>query len=256
MPRAGLEEDDAHRVDVGPAVDVDAPLALLGRHVLGGPHAGALDGGVARAAGHLQGRDQPEVHQGDALVGLVDEDVLGLEVAVDVARVVDGLERVERLHHQGTRGGERHRLGAPQQQLRQGPRGEILHHQVGSPVAQLAAAQQRGHVRSADRRQHLHLVREAEASVRPIRSGELDRHPGAAPFGLGLEDRSEPAHRDQPEDAVPREGGAGGAGDLRRIGVRELDPAVNRTHPDHAAPAGGAPRHGNLSPGEQLVVTG
>ena len=92
-----LEQHDAERVDVGLAVDVVAER-LLGRDVVGGPEHAAVGGQallVERA--------------GDAEVGdlgralLVDQDVLGLDVAVDDVAGVGGGERARDLDRVGDR---------------------------------------------------------------------------------------------------------------------------------------------------------
>ncbi len=81
LAREQLEEHAAHAEEVAAPVDL-GPLHLLGRHVVGGAHdvAGARHGGGGEA-GH------PEVHDLHRAV-LVDEDVRGLDVAVNDALLV------------------------------------------------------------------------------------------------------------------------------------------------------------------------
>jgi hypothetical protein len=97
VAREHLEEDDAERVEIALGIDVLAQ-GLLGRDVVGG-------------AQHAAVRRQPLLGQraGDAEVRdlgralLVDEDVLGLDVAVDDAVVVGGAQRAGDLDGVGHR---------------------------------------------------------------------------------------------------------------------------------------------------------
>jgi hypothetical protein len=91
-----LEERDAEGVDVGEVVDGIAP-GLLGAHVGGRPHEHAARGDGALAAP----RGQPEVDEDGAaaaqaagLGASLDEDVSGLQVAVDHAAAVGVIETV------------------------------------------------------------------------------------------------------------------------------------------------------------------
>ena len=87
VPVTRLDEHEAERVHVGPAVDRLA-LGLLGRGVAGGAEHRALRLGPRRL-GERAG--QPEV--GDAQAGvLAEEQVGGLDVAVDEAAAVGVVE--------------------------------------------------------------------------------------------------------------------------------------------------------------------
>ena len=92
-PVAGEElvEHAARAPQVGAAVHLRA-LHLLGRHVVGGAH----DRARARGGGHREAR-HPEVHDLHRPVH-GEEDVGGLDVAVDDARVVRAGEPVQELH--------------------------------------------------------------------------------------------------------------------------------------------------------------
>ena len=92
-----LVEQDAQRIDVGARVDVEVvELGLLGRHVerCAEHH---LMGGVQRLFGQrlMHRLGQAEVdHLGDRLVVIRrDQDVRGLQVAVDDAFLVSVLKR-------------------------------------------------------------------------------------------------------------------------------------------------------------------
>jgi hypothetical protein len=92
-----LEQHDAERVDVRLAVDVVAER-LLGRDVVGRAEHAAVGGQalVVERAGDAEVGDL-----GRAL--LVDQDVLGLDVAVDDAARVRGAERARDLDRVGDR---------------------------------------------------------------------------------------------------------------------------------------------------------
>ena len=97
-----LEQQDAGGVDVGARVG-DAALDLLGGQVGDGAHQHTGGRGVAGGAGH--GPGEAEVGDLDAPV-VGEQDVLGLDVAVDDAGVVGGAERGEhRLHDLQASGG-------------------------------------------------------------------------------------------------------------------------------------------------------
>ena len=101
VPDEHLVEDDAERVDVGLAVDLVAER-LLGRDVV----RRAEDAAVGRQALLLERAGDPEV--GDLRRALlVDEDVLGLDVAVDDPARVRGAERAGDLDRVGQRLGDR-----------------------------------------------------------------------------------------------------------------------------------------------------
>ena len=84
-----LVQHEPQRVEVGPPVEA-AAAHLLGRQVLGRPHHDVVAGQVV--AGAVEALGDPEVGQQDPAVG-GDEDVARLDVAVDEAGVVGGVER-------------------------------------------------------------------------------------------------------------------------------------------------------------------
>src|SRR5690606_11808276 len=87
----GLVEDHAERVDVDPLIEVDLRLELLGRHVPW--RADHLPG--AREALEIAQLGDAEVEELDLLAtarAVREEDVLGLQIPVEDARGVRGLE--------------------------------------------------------------------------------------------------------------------------------------------------------------------
>ena len=83
-------EEDAEGVDVAGGGDVLA-AGLLGAGVMRGHHRGQGDGGVARGMGELDDFGDAEIEELGLAVG-GDEDVGGLDVAVDDAGVVGALD--------------------------------------------------------------------------------------------------------------------------------------------------------------------
>jgi hypothetical protein len=173
-PRERLVEHAAQRVDVRARVGA-AALDLLGRRVVerADPLAGARERlGVRRP--------------GDAEVGevgvlgaaaLLDQDVRGLDVAVDEAAFVRGVERV------GDLGDDARRAHPVQPVLRRQQRAQVgapdPAHRDEQPPVGFAGLVDRDHVRVVDRGQHARLALEAgsEALVgRQLRRDDLQRH--------------------------------------------------------------------------------
>ena len=88
LPGEHFEEDRAQAVEVGALVH-ELAHALFGAHITGGGEEPALDGQVGD---HAEVLGEAEIHQHRAAVG-TEQDVGGLEVAVDDAALVDRGER-------------------------------------------------------------------------------------------------------------------------------------------------------------------
>ncbi len=126
-----LVEHDAQRVDVGLAVDLVAER-LLGRDVVGGAQHAAVRG---QALVDEHARDAEVGHLGRPLG--VDQDVLGLDVAVDDAAVVRGAQRAGDLDRVGDRLGDRQAAQAADALLERLAL-DVLEHDVGRRVAVVA----------------------------------------------------------------------------------------------------------------------
>ena len=130
-PHAGdhLVEHDAHRPEIGAVIDLAGVAQLLGRHVhqraQHGPGGGRPLVGRVALAHHLGDAEVEELHRP---ARLAEEDVVGLEIAVDQAHGVGRGEGVEDVEEHGADGLEGQRLaghaGLERLALEQ------LHHQV------------------------------------------------------------------------------------------------------------------------------
>jgi len=142
LPGEALVEHDAQRVDVGAGVDRTA-VGLLGREVVGAAdeHVGARDAGLPV---RVDGAGDPEVGE---LHGPVagQEDVLGLDVAVDHALRLRVRERAAHLGADAGGLGGLQRALAPHARLEVLPLDE-LHDQV-RPLGVLAPVEQVHEVR-------------------------------------------------------------------------------------------------------------
>jgi hypothetical protein len=169
-------------------VEVGIPLRLLGRHVAGG--AEQLAGAGDRGAG-LVGVEQlgdPEVEHLDE-VGAVaapgEEQVRGLEVAVDDVAGVRRREAAAGLDDERDRAPDRQRARA-REQGRQILAFEVLHHQIGGAVAREAEVGHGGDVIVLERAGGARLALEARQHRRllgVLGVQQLDREPPADQLG-------------------------------------------------------------------------
>jgi hypothetical protein len=177
-----LVEHDAERVEVRANVDGGLAAELLRRHVHGGAHDRA---GAGKAFQVRRGEPPGEAEiedRGPDLPGSErgpgEEDVLGLEIAVDHARGVGGGERDED-RVAGGAGGERGEGGFLRGEAR-GERaaGELLQDEVRAAVVEASARVKGGHVGRADALERVGLVAEARMEDGVVPAADLDRSGG------------------------------------------------------------------------------
>ena len=184
-----LEQDAAERVDVARVVRVGGGAALLGRHVVrrAEHHAGLCvgAGGGVRRGGLLRDAEVEDLRalaDGERKV-LHEHDVVGLEIAVNDAEVVRGLQRVRDLATDLHRDGGRESTD-PREPLRQGLPDEQLHDDERGAIGRrvgardLAALVNGDDARMYELRQRSRLLQEAanHIGVRAVmRMEEFDR---------------------------------------------------------------------------------
>ncbi len=126
-----LVGEHAQGVDVAAPVQLTLAHRLLGRHV-GGRADGGAGRGEPRAGLHRAGDAEVGHHRAPGVA--VEQDVVGLDVAVDHAALVRVVERVGDLAHQPPHLVHR-QAPFPGQQPRQAPARDQRHHQPGHAVA-------------------------------------------------------------------------------------------------------------------------
>jgi hypothetical protein len=157
-------EHAAQRVQIAAVIDVAGAAALLGRHVHGRAHDRRgvrlhLAVGVVRQLGDAEVEDLGALAAGDLAVG-DQEDVLGLEVAVDDAAAVRGVQRRGDLAQQPQR-----LLGrqptVPLEPRVEGLALEELHHDVRATVGVVAEVEDLHDAGIGDRGGRARFVEEA-----------------------------------------------------------------------------------------------
>ena len=161
-----LEQHAAHAEQVAAAVDL-LPLHLLGGHVVGGSH--HVSGAGHRRGGHVRHAEVHDLHRAVFL----DEDVGGLDVAVDDARLVRVGEPSEHLHDHRHLALERHRRRLAHGLLEVLALQE-LHRDERRAVGVIAEVEDHHHVRVGHLGDRPRLALEADLQLRVV--GDLGDH--------------------------------------------------------------------------------
>ena len=210
-------EDDAERIDVRAMIDGGRLLDLLRGHVVHGAEGRA--GGGERRVGMFLAHELGDAEVGDLHAALrVEQDVLGLDVAVENSFLVRELERLADFRNDGERlgGGEASGLHG----LAQVHAIDVFHHQVVE-AARLPEVENADDVRVVQAREHAALAVEAFGELRIVRERigqQLERDEAVEVRLARLEDEAHAAAPDQFEDLQLRksDGEAFERGDLRR----------------------------------------
>ncbi len=201
-----LEHGHAQTVEVGAGGNVGVPGSLLGGHVGGrAVHAPALT--LTLVTRRRAGRTDTEVQQRDLELAepvAVQDDVLGLHVAVHVPRQVDGVQDGGDAH--GDDGGLADGQG-PEATLeaRQALAIEALEHQEGRAILEQPVIQNRDDAGVKDRLSHLGFALESRHEIRVVcelRAQRLHHQHGAIALTPGFEDDARPAHTNASADPV------------------------------------------------------
>ncbi len=214
-----LIEDDAQAVDVGSPVE-GLPLRLLGGEVgrRAADHPGPRKPGLALFQGEAEVDDERV-----ELARLVarQEDVGGLEIAVDEAGLVGGVDGSRDVSHEPQLGGERQRLGELAQVLAV----DVLHGDE-RPAGDLPHLVHLADARVGDARLGPGLAQEPVGLLVVVSMQELERHVAAEG---GVESQEHRAHAAAAEQALdPVAGPVGeeavlrGKGGLGKAFAREL----------------------------------
>ena len=199
-----LVEHAAERVDVGASVERQ-PLDLLGRGVLDG----ADEDPRPRQVGRARLLRDAEVRQVHVLGGLGDQDVRGLDVAVDQVVVVGGVECARDLLEHVERAPDAQAPLPPKERAQVGPV-DVPHRDVeqtvGVAAVDLACVVDRDDVRVVEPGRALRLSHEPLAEARVVRQRRRQHLEGdlaAEAHVLGEIDDAHAAAAEQGLDPVP-----------------------------------------------------
>ena len=208
-----LVQNGTERVDIRPHVGV-APVEPLWRQVMEGPWDDPLRGDADRLGGELrESRARRAPHRGQAEVQQLgaarpgDEDVGGLQIAVNNAAPVGEVQRLGDLDH------EPKQFAQAKWPLAQSRRErltfEVLHHQVRAAFLE-ARVVERADVRMVQRRDGFRLAGEAYAGLLHVlspRRDHLDCDEAVEARVLGLEHFTHAARAERLDDDVRSEPG-------------------------------------------------
>ncbi len=207
----GLVADGGERVDVGPHVHLPA-RDLLRRHPGGGPDDEAALGQLPVAVDPL-GEAEVEEPDAEAVALRAEEDVLGLDVAVDDPGPVSRAERRGPLPQEGGDLRRRPAAGEPDEV------GEVaavkpLHDEEHRAVTEIARVEEVDDVRVPDGGDGVRLLDESpphRGVLEVLRLDDLHRHDPVELLVVRLEDGPHPPFAEDPRRAgIGRGRGAGG----------------------------------------------
>jgi hypothetical protein len=197
LPGQALEEDAPEREDVAARVEIAPTFGLLGRHVARrADH--DVGGGDRRRLADLRDAEVDHLHAVDATVH--EEEVLGLDVAVDDAARVGDAERLGHVAREEDRVRDRDRLARQARLERLAV--EPLHRQVRAPVRDAVrhVAHEPGMVELGE---DLRLALEALDVARLAPEHDLERDLLSALPIVGAKDGAHAAGREPPFDLEP-----------------------------------------------------
>ncbi len=204
LPHEHLIGHHTEAVDVRAAVHLAVAGGLLGAHIMRRPDRDARTG-QRRPPG--RGRERlcdSEVRHHHATPAPLEQDVVGLHVAMDDPECVRGPEGIRRLLHDATGfvGGQ---SPTPLQLRRQRLPVHVRHHEVDQPIRSLPDGVDRHDVRVRQPSRGLRLAHEAQSDL--FAKGELGREDLDGDLALqtlvaGLEDHSHPAPADLPVQGI------------------------------------------------------
>ena len=191
-------EDDAQRIQISARVEIAVAHRLFGRDVMRRAQQNVM---AERAVAQLRHPCQPEVgHVRNAIV--VDDDVRGLDVAVQHTLTMRVIERVANRRHQAQNLLDGQRRGVEFSLERASF--DVLHDQIRSPI-EFVNVEDRDNVRMLQTRDDLRFTLEAGEEVLVFLKGfvqHLDRDSAIQPGVVSLVDGRHPARTHLGDDFV------------------------------------------------------
>ena len=243
-------EDDAERINVRAMIDGGRFFKLLRGHVVW--RAERRAGGGERDVGFVVAHDFRDTEVGDLHAPLrVEQDVLGLDVAVENAFLVGELERLTNLRHDGQRLGGRE--ASSLHGLAQVHTVHVFHQQIVE-AARLPKVEDADDVRMVQPRERAALAIETLGEVRVVRERvrqQLERDEAVEVRLAGLEHEAHAAAPDQFNDLElgKGDGEAFERGNLRRGGRRGFRSGCRGEHALRAKALRRFGRHGRAALG-------
>ncbi|HEY3807167.1 MAG TPA: hypothetical protein VGL61_31415 [Kofleriaceae bacterium] len=177
-PEDELERDAAERVDVGAVIDVARSANLLRCHVhrRADEHASLRLRDVLVVRGEFDDAEIEQLGSRRRAATALEKDVLRLEVAVDYAGLVRGFEPARDLFDDVERLVQRYPTA--RETIAQRLADQVLHHEVGAAVGELAEPKHVHDVRTRELRDHPRFTpetRNCDGVARHVLANDLDR---------------------------------------------------------------------------------